>query len=615
MLKYMIYAGGGQGYQVYDAHPDFPAEYKTKIINLYEGQRFDGFAYSEADRRCYRFLPVGEQYVFSVIYKDCTCTAQGESRRIFATVNWLLTPQEADLFFGRDMIETIESCLSTSDECLQEAGYVFEPTPLPLVFEKVLPSKNEQMALSAGAYFAAAASQREDKALSAQVFVGCSREQGLFASLFWLLFTYPEKMRKTVSFYLGATRVSETYGVAVALFYNDILEGIQGAGDYSGAMAVQRIVLLQGEFTPTSFLPSVIERLEPMSEEKDKKLYDVFRESENAANFWAYMSALNEEDSKRLSGAALVDTIGEATFRSALENDCFSKEELRKIYDEQEQLFVAEETWTALTDKLDLPANTRSLHGATLVTVMGEAAFCDALEKDCFSLKELQLIYDEQERLDVSDHTWATIMNKLGLPENLRNLHGAALVEAMGEQAFQAAMEKGVFSNRTLRQVYDDYKQLTVDWETWQLLAARLELPEKPYKRYCAGNKKKKAAGQKNGWISKAFSALGQIKWPSVNRSRLVCVAGYAARFLINIAFAVAFILEMYWIGIAVIARLAAPYASMAYLAQLLLTSLFFTLWSCGVASHIRSLRKRREEQSATETPQENTVIPQEEER
>ena len=85
MEKYVIYSGGGNGYQIYGAHPDFPEGSKKSVEPLYAKQKIVEQSGVE-ERRCYRFAPLRDRFLFSVIYKGCVC--KEEKRTFFSTVNF-----------------------------------------------------------------------------------------------------------------------------------------------------------------------------------------------------------------------------------------------------------------------------------------------------------------------------------------------------------------------------------------------------------------------------------------------------------------------------------------------------------------------------------------------
>ncbi len=334
MAQYIIYSGGANGYKLYAAHPDFPEEYREQVEALYVRQRIATGA--DALLHCYRFAPLKDRYIFSVIYKGCVC--EGERRPFFATVNWLFTAQEADEFLGRNVQTGFARLAQQSDEILLANGYTF-PKTQPIVSDyRESITVNAQKALLTAAYNAMRASTDEDKTLSAQVFLGCAQGESLFSPIFWLLNVIPPRMRRHISFHIGAVSAEETQGVSVAVTYDEMFAKMSATGDYVGTMAVRKIIVLKDTFSAFSEPVSVAEAFLLLSPEQKCRLNTLFLRSDKIDGFWKYIMAVYAKNTDMTKGAALAILIGERGFAEAINVGAFSDQELLEMYREKQKL-------------------------------------------------------------------------------------------------------------------------------------------------------------------------------------------------------------------------------------------------------------------------------------
>ncbi len=345
MEKYIVYAGGAQGYRLYNAHPDFPDAYRESIVHLYEHQHIVGPTAAD-HRRCYRFAPVQDRYVLSVIYKDCTCI--GESRSIFASVNWLFTPQEADAFYQDDMQVNFFECVQRSDALLQQAGYTIPDLSVTKLQPSAPLPQDTQTALMTAAYYATVAAHKQEM-LRGQVFAGCDRDEGLFAKLFWLLRQLPTARRKDLSYHLGASAASESFGTALVLMYGDVLEAITAAGNYSGAMATQKITLVQDAITSFVPLPAGAKVFARLSEE-DRRLAKLLFDNANGVEYWQYLDHIAAQGAAP-RGAGLMSLLSEDILCRLLTADRFTPDELVEMYDARQTLPPTSRAVDLLTQK------------------------------------------------------------------------------------------------------------------------------------------------------------------------------------------------------------------------------------------------------------------------
>ena len=285
-------------------------------------------------RRCYRFAPLGNGYLFSVIYKDCT--SADETRRFFAAVNWLFTAEDADEFFKEDVAEHIATKIKESDAVMYGNGYDFPKLEQPIDCQPLDTTENEKRALITSAYFATKAAIEKNGLLGAQVFFGDSTEQCLFGKLFYIINSLPKPMRKLLSFHIGASAARETFGVALSLMLNDVLEVITATGNYDGAMAVKKLCFLRNEFSLTSKLPPVADAYIKLSEEKRNTLLTLFNNSDNYAGYWQYLLSVAEKG--LLKPLELATAIGEQALLLAIEKERFNEEQILELFEGRNEL-------------------------------------------------------------------------------------------------------------------------------------------------------------------------------------------------------------------------------------------------------------------------------------
>lgn len=336
MDKYIIYSGGGKGYGLYASSPDFPDAYRNSVSDLYENQRIVASSAAQGNHYCCRFAPLKDAYLLSVIYRDCTCAE--ENRSFFATVNWLFTAEEADELLGGDMRKPVLEYVLRSDLILEEAGYIFKMRESPMLCREASWSENEEKAYASAVYFATKAVCEDNGQLSAQVFVGCENERALFDNVFWALFDCPRRFRKFVSFYIGATAVSETFGVSLVVMHEAILDTIVAAGDYSGSMAVRKMTLLRDKFTSLFVPPATAEAYARLTNEQKQRAGVLFAAADQIEGYWQYVLAVSEQGEGAVQGAALVMLMGERAFLDALVADVFAEQEIETMCAEREKL-------------------------------------------------------------------------------------------------------------------------------------------------------------------------------------------------------------------------------------------------------------------------------------
>ncbi len=393
MAQSIVYSGGANGFNLYDVDPLFPAEYRESVKNLYEQQRIVGPSDDRTGARCYRFAPLEDRYVFSVIYKDCVCHA--EKRPFFASVNWLFTAEEANDFLGNDVAYTLMHQIEESDDVLRRMEYTF-PHDLPTFvdYHHEVPTSAEAVLMTA-AYYATQAVY-DNAPLRAQVFLGCTADSSLFSPIFWLFSKIPVQMRRHISFHIGAVTAEETIGVSLAVTYDDLFAAMSSRGNYSGAMAVKKIIMLRSELVGLASPAALAEGLLALSPEEKRKLYHLFLCSDNAKGFWDYVKAVCEKDTAKTKGASLALMIGAQGFAAAVENRVLSEKELSAIYREHELLAGAPAILALLETHLGPLSEHRKKGGKKAVFIGDIAARGERAHKDNASAKKGKPKKDEQ---------------------------------------------------------------------------------------------------------------------------------------------------------------------------------------------------------------------------
>ncbi len=349
MAQYIVYSGGANGYGLYDSHPNFPEEYRESVENLYVKQRIVATDNSEEEPFCYRFAPLKDRYLLSIIYKTCAC--DGEHRPFYATVNWLFTAKEIDVFWEKNPEQNIATAIQKSDEVLIGMGYRFpERQPINAEEDKTI-TENTRSALLTAAHQSLSAFS-ENRELSAQVFLGRAEEDDLFSPIFALLNTLPKYLRRHISFHIGAIAAEETKGVSLAITYNKYFELMSAKGNYNGSMAVRKIILIGDTFSAFSTVSSVATAYAQLSDDEKCRMEKLFSYSDNAEGYWKYILAVSNKNDEQISGAELALLIGEQGFLRIIETGVLSDKELLEIYAEKKKLAACPKLLEALEKKV-----------------------------------------------------------------------------------------------------------------------------------------------------------------------------------------------------------------------------------------------------------------------
>ncbi|MBR3837655.1 MAG: hypothetical protein IKJ74_05845 [Clostridia bacterium] len=329
-MKYIIYAGGSSGYQLYDGSSDFPKEYSAKIENLYANGRIVQEPLDrERDYRCLRFAPLGDRFLFSVIYKGYG--GNGDARGNAATVNWLFDPFEADDFFAAGFRGRMVDLIAESDSIVIERGYEI---PLKKVALKgaFMPTFNAQSALFSAAYYSTL--RTENERIKVQTYVGCNCEEDILNHLCRLYDCLPPKMRRLVSFHAGASSAAETKDAVLVLMLDDILRPMNRKDDFYGAPMVDRMILSGDAFSGGVAVPEAAERYALIPDQKKEKLLNLLYNNDDAALFWDLVNTENYND--LFSATKLFSVLPEEIVLDCIRRRIFSVEHLEKVYRRRE---------------------------------------------------------------------------------------------------------------------------------------------------------------------------------------------------------------------------------------------------------------------------------------
>lgn len=316
-----------------------------------------------------------DRYVFTIIYKDCS--NDGDTRKFYTAINWLFTAEEADEFFADDFRLNFSKCIMHSQNILIKNGYRFPENP-PIHLQETVFSSDLQTALASASFYADLFAAQDYRRLQTQTFVALNREEGLFNALFGALDLRPKKMRKHLSFCIGAFSASETYGVALVLMYNDVLAPIVTSGNLNGAMAVNKLFFIKNSFKTGSQIPPKAKAFVELPENYRTAAKEFFDDSQDSANYWNLIDAFASNDINRFKGASLVKLIGTDGFMKQYKKGAFSTEDLVSIYKNRDEIF-------------DMPAVIELLRSLPDVVEIAEKEL--ATEKSAA----------EQESLNVSD--------------------------------------------------------------------------------------------------------------------------------------------------------------------------------------------------------------------
>jgi len=353
--KFIIYSGGKDGYCLYDSHPEFPEEYRDLIEDLYVNKKIVDLSGTLGGERCYRFAPLGDGYVFSVIYKDCY--SNQDKRGFYATVNWVFTSQEADSIYYSDFRNSFNQYIKDSDRILTERGYTIPEMKDNVVTKAMLINDDIQKAVFSSMYSACRVASMQDNMLMHQVLMGRNEQQGLFGDLFVMYDIFPHILRKRLSFYIGFSSVSETNGVALAITRNEALQYIVSSGNYDGSMAISRAILLNDRLTDTSFFPETVEGYISLPKEQRLRISQIFSYSTNEFGYLEYIKAVIQQGNM-IYDRRLNDLLGE----DAYADFAFTEEEKAKIWlASNSQLINSEIDIRGLNDPVETAENTDDL--------------------------------------------------------------------------------------------------------------------------------------------------------------------------------------------------------------------------------------------------------------
>lgn len=326
MDKYIIYSGTSGSYGFQGLHKEFPEKYKPLVGDLYDKNKIAEPGVISGHFCSCRFAPLGDAYLFSVIYKGCR--SESEKRDFFSSVNWLISDEEADDMYRRDdYVKFFSTWIELSTEMLKERGYSLPDSSLVIETEpKAIDEEAEKAIVSA--MCSAMDSAHGNKKDPPQVIMGRSKEQGLFRDLFAVLDTFPIIMRKRLSFYVGFATVSELNGVALAITSNAALDAPGYSGQGRQIPACGRITLKKGTFSHKELIPVFANEYKSLLPRDVKnRISEIFRFSTNEFGYFDYLGAVMAK--RRM---IYDDTLRKCLGQKAYDEFEFTEEEKAAIY-------------------------------------------------------------------------------------------------------------------------------------------------------------------------------------------------------------------------------------------------------------------------------------------
>lgn len=327
-MERIIYSSGEKGYGLYGKTEGFPDSAVEEVARLYNTTALlssgrNGFSY------CIRFSPLGENYLFSVIFKGIV--SQEETRIHSAAVNYLMNSDEADRFLCELPHKNFNLMLENAAGLLYERGYsipeltAFEPPKI-----SAYPELSKRQAL-----FAAVEQADGVGGQAQQTLVGIDEGESPLDIICLLSEALPDRIRRKLSFTLGAESVAEATGVVLGIFRNQELSQIIDSNSFEGAMGIQRLIFLNGAFVIDTFLTERVKSIASLPPDKLELLKNLFAESDDAQRYIGVGSKIADG----AYDAELIELMGEELSVRAVRQDFFPRDFIKLLYKNRKKLW------------------------------------------------------------------------------------------------------------------------------------------------------------------------------------------------------------------------------------------------------------------------------------
>ncbi len=334
-MDYIVYSSGVNGYAFYEESENFPKNIKTNLEQLYTKTMLMNPC--ETFSVGVRFAPVNDSFVLSVFFKGIM--SQNEQRYHSAVVSWILSENEADSLLGKNRFTQFSTLIKNSRTLLENTGYSIPESDMLNDSDNTEITTDKIRCLYSALIFSNRAFSSSGYTLSNQVFMGIdSKNEGFFDALFVFLKTLPSKLRKTISFYIGACSAGDSYGVALTVFDDDVLSAIRSNNDFAGAMPLQKLIYSQGSLASSFVSCKEADIFLNLNNVDLEFLTTVYKNSTDFESFLACADKIKGMGIEFSQDFELLNILGDKLSLVALENNCFSGSFLKTVYKEQKEL-------------------------------------------------------------------------------------------------------------------------------------------------------------------------------------------------------------------------------------------------------------------------------------
>ena len=317
-MEYIIYSGGNNGYSLYSASANFPEAYKADIKTLYETNRIASNENSNGTPFGIRMAPFADGYLISVIYRNCT--GNGESRQMYAGINWFFSYETQIEMFLTDK-SSFADLLNKSNNILAENGYTFTALNTDISKTSYIGlSENEKKALMASVYSATVDNENG----VVQAFAGYNKIEDAYDMLFWMYRSTPSSFWRYFKVYIGAASASETSTSHLVFMNNTTLAGIDQNECYNNSMPVPKIATYNNNINGEIRIPEEVKTYLALSNDKIQQLNSKFSVSGNGELFWKHVIALSDNTPM----AEKVKIIGEECILEYVKSGILTQDEL-----------------------------------------------------------------------------------------------------------------------------------------------------------------------------------------------------------------------------------------------------------------------------------------------